>query len=284
MDNKKIKIICDSSVDLLKETIALEDITIMPFPINIGGKCYHDGVDISVKELYALIDKHGELPKTAAFNSKDYEAVWDQFSDYDDIIFIGLGSGFSSSFNNALLSTEDYPNVHIIDSKNLSSGTALLVLKMCKMRREGLSATEIVSKIEEMVPYVRSQFAINTFEYLHKGGRCSGVSKLLGTLLKIKPIIKVVDNKMVVSKKPIGYNKAIKAMLDDVLSNKDQVDLDHIMITHSLADNDAQMIKKELAQYFDQNILMETYASGTISTHCGPRTIGILYLLKKEGE
>ena len=190
-------------------------------------------------------------------------------------------SGFSSCFNSARIGTMDLDKVFCIDSKNLSSGTGLLVLKMCKLRAQGLSAKEIAEEIENLVPNVRSQFAINTLEYLHMGGRCSGASKLFGTLLKLKPIIKVVDGAMVVSKKPIGFNKALNAMLDDVIKEKDNMDLDHIMVTHSKADEDAQYLINELSKHFDKNIIMETHASGTVSTHCGPRTIGILYIAKK---
>ena len=94
--------------------------------------------------------------------------------------------GFSSSLNSARIGTSKFDNVHIIDSQNLSSGTGLLVLKICKLRKEGKDASEVVDIINEMVPKVRSQFTIDTLNYLHKGGRCSGASKLFGTLLNIK--------------------------------------------------------------------------------------------------
>ncbi len=283
MENlKRIKLVCDSSIDLKPEFIQEEEIEILRFPVSIDGNEYLDGENITVDELYAKIKKTNQLPKTSAFSPKYYEDVWKKFAnDYESVIYIGLGSGFSSSLNSAILSTEKFDNVYIIDSQNLSSGTGLLVFKICKMRKEGLDGKTIVEKIEELVPRVHTQFAINTLQYLHMGGRCTGTAKIFGTLLKIKPIIKVVNNSMVVAKKPIGFGKALDAMLDDVISHKDSIDLDHIMVTHSKADEDAPYLIDELAKHFDRSIIMETYASGTISTHCGPRTIGILYISKE---
>lgn len=278
---KSFKIIIDSSVDLTKEIIEEEDIDVMHFTVTIDEKPYRDGIDITVDELFEIANRTGKLPKTSAFGPAMYEEEINKFLDYPDIIFIGLGSGFSSSLNSARIGTEDYTNVHIIDSQNLSSGTGLLVLKICKMRKEGKTVSEILKEVDRLIPLVRSQFAINTLQYLYMGGRCSGMTKIFGTVLKIKPIIKVVDNAMVVAKKPIGFSKAIEAMLEECIKLKDNIDLDCIMITHSKADEDAKYIKEQLSKYFDPSILLETYASGTISTHCGPRTIGILYIVKE---
>lgn len=279
--SKKIKIICDSSIDLPLSFIEEEDIEILHFAVTMNNVTYYDGVTITVDKMYELVGKYKQLPKTSAFGPEIFEETVKKFSDYDDIILTGIGSGFSSSYNSSRIGTMDYPNVHCIDSKNLSSGTGLLVLKMCKLRKEGKSAQEIVEEIERLVPLVRSQFAVNTLEFLHMGGRCSGASKLFGTMLRLKPIIKVVDGGMVVAKKPIGFHKALNAMLDEVIREKDNIDLDHIMVTHSKADEDAQYLINELSKHFDKEIIMETHASGTISTHCGPRTIGILYIAKE---
>ena len=279
--SKKIKIICDSSIDLPLSFIEEEDIEILHFVVTMNNVTYYDGKTITVDKMYELVEKHKQLPKTSAFGPEIFEETVKKFSDYDDIILTGIGSGFSSSFNSSRIGTMDYPNVHCIDSKNLSSGTGLLVMKMCKLRKEGKSAKEIVEEIEKLVPLVRSQFAVNTLEFLHMGGRCSGASKLFGTMLRLKPIIKVVDNGMVVAKKPIGFHKALNAMLDEVIREKDNIDLDHIMVTHSKAKEDAQYLINELSKHFDKEIIMETHASGTISTHCGPRTIGILYIAKE---
>lgn len=280
--NNTFKLICDSSIDLTEEFIKEEDIEIMHFPISLGGTTYQDGIDINNDNLFDMIQKTGEMPHTSAFGPKAYEEVFEKFvNDYKDVVFIGLGSGFSSSLNSARIGTSKFDNVHIIDSQNLSSGTGLLVLKICKLRKEGKDASEVVDIINEMVPKVRSQFTIDTLNYLHKGGRCSGASKLFGTLLNIKPIIKVVDNAMVVAKKPIGYQRAIRALIDEAISYKDNMDLDHIMVTHVLAHETALDIISQLSQYFAPSTIIETNAGTTVATHCGPGTIGILYILKK---
>lgn len=279
---KNIKLICDSSIDLNPDFIQSEDIELMHFAVTVGETEYHDGIDITTDNLFEIIDQTNQLPKTSAFGPKMYEEVFSKFAnDYKDVLFIGLGSGFSSSLNSARIGASQYPNVHIIDSQNLSSGTGLLVYKICKLRREGKSASQIIEEIESIVPNVRCQFAIDTLTYLHKGGRCSGVSKLLGVLLNIKPIIKVLDNAMVVAKKPIGYSRACRALLEEAISLKDQMDLDHILVTHVLAHDKALELIAELSKYFDPSIITETFAGTTVATHCGPGTIGILYILKK---
>ena len=280
-DFKSIKLICDSSIDLNPDFIEQEDIELMRFAVTVGETEYHDGVDITPNNLFDIIEKTNQLPKTSAFGPKAYEDVFAKFQDYKDVLFIGLGSGFSSSLNSARIGASKFPNVHIIDSQNLSSGTGLLVFKICKLRKEGKSASQIIEEIESTVPNVRCQFAIDTLTYLHKGGRCSGVSKLLGVLLNIKPIIKVKDNAMVVAKKPIGYSRACKALLEEAISLKDNIDLDKILVTHVLAHDKALELIAELSKYFDPSIITETFAGTTVATHCGPGTIGILYILKK---
>lgn len=279
---KNFKLICDSSIDLTEDIIKEEEIDILHYSVSLGDNTYEDGITITNDTLFDLIDKTGQLPHTSALGPKSYDEVFKKYVDtYPDVIFIGLGSGFSSSLNSARIGAEKYPNVHILDSQNLSSGTGLLVLKICKMRRDGKKALEVVEEIEKLVPRVRSQFILDTLTYLHKGGRCSGVSKIFGTLLNIKPIIKVVDNAMVVAKKPIGYSRGVKALIDEAIANKDNMELDCITITHVQAHETALYIIAELSKYFDKSILLETFASTTIATHCGPGTIGILYILKK---
>ena len=278
----KIKLICDSSIDLNDDIIKKEDIEILHFNVTVGNNNYQDGIDINSDNLFEIIKENNTLPKTSAFGPKAYDDVFNKFcKDYDDIIFIGLGSGFSSTLNCARMSASNYDNVHIIDSENLSSGTGLLVLKICKMRKNGYSAKDIVLEINKLVPLVRSQFTINTLEYLYKGGRCSGVSKIIGSLLIIKPIIRVVNNSMVVAKKPIGYNKALNTLIDECISLKNNIDLDCIMITHCKADLASKYIHEALSKYFDSSILLPTKAGTTVSSHCGEGTIGILYILKK---
>jgi len=169
-----------------------------------------------------------------------------------------------------------------VDSQNLSTGIGLLLLKAAKFRDQGDDLETIVNKVEKIVPFVRTQFAINTLEYLHKGGRCSGTARIFGTWLKIKPIITVIEGQLYVAKKPRGkFTVALEVLLDYLRADKDRVDEDCLFITHSLATEDAQYLRAKIQEIVKVKQIYETQASGVISTHCGPRTIGILYIVNK---
>lgn len=286
MDKKlPIGIITDSAVDLTQEILDDNNIEVMNYSIIMGGKSYISRVEVKVHDIFEYADTHKELPRTSQITPKGFVDYYTEFLEkYERIIYIGLGSHFSGTFNNANLAAKelgDDGRVTVIDSMNLSSGIGLLVLKACKLRDEGKTVEEITKEVTRCVPLVRTQFAVDTLKYLHMGGRCSGASKLFGTLLKIKPIIRVVNGEMVVAAKPIGYNKALKTILDYVKRDLDNIDLDNVMVTHCLADKDAVYLKEELNKFLVCDNLRETFADAIVSTHCGPRTIGILYILKK---
>lgn len=278
-------IMTDSTCDLNQEDIIKNDIKVIPLYVNFLDKSYRDNVDITTKELYEMVDEYKMLPKTSAISVSDFI---DNFKTYVDkgyeVIYTGISSCMSSTFNNANLAVNELEannKVFIVDSKNLSSGIGLILLYASRLKEQGLSAREIALKMNEVVPRVRSQFVIDTFDFLHKGGRCSSMAKIFGTMLKIKPLIAVRDGKMSVSQKPIGHKKAMKTLLDVILKDKDNLDLNTVMITHSYADDDALYLKEELAKYISPKELMITKAGCVISSHCGKGTIGILYILNK---
>lgn len=172
-------------------------------------------------------------------------------------------------------------NIYLVDSENLSSGSGLLVLKAAKYREEGLDAPEIAKKLQELVPKIRSQFVIDTLEYLFKGGRLNALSALMGTMLKIKPIIKVRDGVMTVGKKARGnILSGVKLLIQEVLEQKNEIDEDFMMITHSLAKSSAEYIKRELDGKIIIKNIYETNTGCLISSHCGKGTIGILYIMR----
>ena len=195
----------------------------------------------------------------------------------------------SRTYENAIMAKDELSEygdrIFIVDSMNLSTGIGLTILKACKMRDEGLGAKENATKMEEIVTRVKAQFGIETMEYLYKGGRCSGVARFMGTLLKIKPIIFVRDGKMSVGMKPIGkmkvaLDKMINMFLEDYKNGN--VDLDNVFITHSIAYESEKYIREKLeAEVKDMNII-STVAGGVISSHCGKGTIGILYITKNK--
>lgn len=280
--SKEVLILTDSCCDLPQSYLDINNVKMLSYVINLKDKSYLDRIDINTKDMFKKIDQAKEITKTAAISPAQFKDYFKEYADQYDVVYIGLGGGFSSTFNSASLAAEEFDNVYTVDSQNLSSGIGLLVNKAVKFRNEGFSAKEIAEKVRELVPLVRVQFVIDTLKYLHMGGRCSGTAKIFGTALRLKPIIRVLDNKMVVAKKPIGYSKGLQALLGYLEQDKDNIDEDMMTITHCLADEDAKYLKEKIPTIIDHKNLVETHAGCVISTHCGPRCIGILYILKHQ--
>lgn len=278
----KVKIIVDSTVDLTEEIYKKYDIDVIPLNINFGEKTYKDGVDIDAPTLFEKVNLIGMLPNTSACSPSSFIECFKKYIDEGmDIIFLGLSSTFSTTYQNAFIAKNEFSKnrIYIIDSKSLSSGTGLLVLKAAKLREEGKSAKEIALQIEKTVPNVVAQFTIEELEYLHKGGRCSGASKIFGHVFHIRPYIKVIDGKMIIYKKPRGPMKvAIDQQLLDVRESLEKIDQSVVIITHSLIDDDLlEYTKNELGKIVDPNSIIVTTAGCVISAHCGKGCIGILY-------
>ncbi len=281
---EKIKLVTDSTCDLSPDLIKKYDICVLPLFVNFNEESYKDMEDINTEQMYALVDKLGYLPKTAATSPGAFLECFNKYLDEGyEIIYTGIGSKFSATFQSAhsakLMIGSD--KIHLVDSMNLSSGSGLLLLKAAKFREEGLDAKTIVGKLEELVPRVRSQFVIDTLEYLYKGGRLNALSAFMGTMLKIKPIIKVRDGVMCVGKKARGNILAgVRLLIQEALDQKEELDDDFMMLTHSLAHESAEYIKQELNGKIDVKNIYETNAGCVISSHCGKGTIGILYIMK----
>lgn len=281
----KVKILTDSTSDLSKQMLIDYNIDSIPLYVRFDNEIYKDGIDLTPDELYQKVEEKKVLPKTSAVSPGDFITFFEKYLNKGyDIIYIGIGSKLSATNRSAHLAIDEInlPNrIHIIDSMNLSSGIALLVLKAKDLRDQGLSALKIKEEIERLVPLVRSQFAISTLDYLHKGGRASGLAKLVGTMLSIKPIIKVVNGSLEVYKKPIGkMSRALDIMLEDFNKEKENIDLDYVFITHTLANRQAVYMLDYLRRRFNIKHLIEGSAGCVISSHCGAGTIGILYIVK----
>lgn len=184
---------------------------------------------------------------------------------------------------NATIASKEFEGkVFVHDTLNLSSGEGLQVLKAIKWVKEGLTGEEILERLKELAPRVRSQFAVESLDFLHRGGRCSQTSYYLGSALRIKPIIKVVDGKMIVYRKPIGkMTNALNKMLEIIKEDVDKLDLDTVMITHSFAFESEKYLYEELSKFIPKEKIMVTDAGCVISSHCGKGTIGILYIVNK---
>ena len=282
----KVAILTDSTCDLTDDILKERDIHVIPLYVTFGDESYKDKVELQTEKLYELVEKKNELPKTSASTPEDFVEVFNElFKSYDQIFYTGISQQMSSTLNNARIASEmigKEDSIALIDSANLSTGIALLVLKAAKFRDEGLNAFEIAKEIEKIRPNVRSQFVIETMEFLYKGGRCTSVQHFLGKMFKIKPIIEVRGGRMDVGKKPRGkMKKALDELIDYLKDDmkRHQIDADQIFITHSLAYEYRDYLEAELKKITDIK-LVSTVAGCVISSHCGKGTIGILYIIK----
>lgn len=284
---EKIIIASDSTTDLSPELIEKYDVKILPLGINLGKKSYFDGVDIHPDDIYAYYEKTGELPKTAAANIEDFNQFFSKLTaDGSSVVFFAISSDMSSTFTNARLSAMEFDNVYVVDTQNLSTGGGLLVIRAAEMVAEGKTAKEIAENCQALAPYVSASFIIDNLEFLHKGGRCSAVAAFGANLLQLKPCIAVKGGKMGVAKKYRGpFGTVLKKYIADQLADIDNIELDHIFVTHAGCDNEineqcvAQV--KETANF--KNIHL-TRAGCTVSSHCGRNTLGVLFICKKPVE
>jgi DegV family protein with EDD domain len=279
-----IKIISDSTCDLSQELIAKYNIDILPLHIHLNEEEYQDGVTITPDEIYAWADANNTTPKTSAASMAE---IIDKFEPYiaegNEIICFSISSSMSANYNSMRLAVEDLEaedKIHIIDSANLSTGIGLLVLEAAVMAQEGKSATEIVATIEELKPRVSASFVVDTLTYLHRGGRCSSVAALAGGMLKLHPKIVVDGGKMDASKKYRGKIASVimsyaKDMENDLLNAKKE----RVFITHSGSpDSTIEEVKAYLESLNHFDDILVTRAGGVVSSHCGPGTLGVLYI------
>ncbi|HHT56816.1 DegV family protein [Herbinix luporum] len=280
-----VKIVTDSTCDLSHDLLELYDISVLPLMISMGEITKKDGLELVPEEIYRWSDETGQTPKTAAPTIGDAVSFLEPFVNAGlDIIFFGISESMSATCNVIRLAAQNlnYDKVYVVDSKNLSTGIGLQVLRAAKMAKKGSTVLEILNDNSEIKDKVRASFVVNTLTYLHRGGRCSGVTALLANTLKLKPEIMVTEGKMVVGKK---YRGNIKSALLKYVHDKEKqllnADNDRVFITHSGCD---QEIIEEIRQYLeDLNIFKEiliTRAGGVISSHCGPNTLGVLYISK----
>lgn len=280
-----VKLITDSTSDLTKEIYEKLNVEVLPLYVNFEEESYLDGVEITTEELYKKVEEKGMLPKTAAIPMDKFIEVFQKYVDEGyEVIYTGISRQMSRTYENAVLAAREVAEdkIYVVDSMNLSSGIGLLLYKAAKDIEAGMSAKEVATRMEANTKLVLSQFVIEKMDYLYKGGRCSGVAAFVGTLLKIKPYIIVRDGRMSVGKKPIGKMKvALNALLKQIEEDKDRVDLDHILITHSLAFEYRDYLYEKLSEMFPGVDIVSTVAGCVISSHCGQGTIGILYMVKE---
>lgn len=281
-----IKICTDSCVDINKDQIEDNNISVLPLSIILGDKEYLDGVDITPKEIFAYVDKTGQLPKTAARSIEDFRNFFENLlKDGSEVIYMGISSKLSSAFNYACHAKEEMQNnrLHIIDSKSLSTGIGLLVLYACNLIKQGLSCEEICRKLEKQVDLNQASFVVDKLDYLYKGGRCSAMARFGANLLKIKPRLELVDGKIENTGKYMGkFNNVIYKYIDDMLALHPNAKKDLCFVTHTCKDLDFvdEVVKYVKSKNIFDNVV-SSVAGSTISCHCGENTLGILYLLEE---
>ena len=277
-----VKILADSTCDLSPSLISRYKIGIIPLYVHLGEKEYKDGVNITPSDLYKWSDEHNETPRTSAPGIEDIESFLDKDSTDEYVIFT-ISSSMSSSYNNCILAAEDLEmtdRVHVIDSANLSTGIGLQVIKAAELAAAGMTASEIAAEIEKIKGKVRASFVVDTLTYLYRGGRCSGVSAFLGSALRLHPRIEVIDGAMHPEKKYRGKNtRFIMDYVRDMENDLKSAVRDRVFITHSGCDRE---IVEDVRAYleglgrFDE--ILETTAGAVISSHCGPGTLGVLFI------
>ena len=277
-----IRILSDSTCDLSPELVEKYNIGIIPLYVRLGEEEYRDGVDIDPQKIFAWSDACGQTPMTAAPSVGDIEKFLDANGEDEYIIFT-ISSSMSASYNNARLAAEDLEmeeRVHVIDSANLSTGIGLQVLYAAKLAAAGKGADEIVEEIGKITDKVRASFVIDTLVYLHRGGRCSGVAALLGSALKLHPRIAVANGAMHPEQKYRG--KDVKYIMDyvkDMEEDLKQARPERVFITHSHCDPEVvQQVRAYLEGLNHFEEISETYAGSVISSHCGPGTLGVLFI------
>ena len=279
-----IRITSDSTCDL-NHLIAERNIGIMSLQVNLGADAFRDGVDITPEKIFAFVSETGTLPKTAAPSIGEYEEFFaKELEGYDALIHINISSKSSGSYNFAKNAAEGFNGkVFVVDSKALSTGQGLLVLKACDLRDEGKSAEEIVAVLEELREHINTSFVPDNLDYLHKGGRVSGMVKTVAGMFKIHPQILMEDGQLIPGKKYKGkMSVLIKQYIDDLKEMYPDYDKSRCFVTHSTAERelvDAAIAKVKETFEFDE--IIETVAGSIVTSHCGKGTLGVLFVYNK---
>lgn len=276
-----IKITSDSTCDLTPELLERYDITLTPLYITQDGKTCRDRIDIRPQDIFAHVAAGGNLPTTSAVNIADYQEVFGKYAkDYDAVIHFNIGQNFSACNQNANIAAEDFDNVYVIDSRNLTVGQGILVLEAAEAAARGEKAEDIVAMIREQVDKVDTTFVVDRLDFLAKGGRCSSVVALGANLLKLKPCIVLADGKMSVGKKYRGtFEKILPDFIKDRLAG-DGYRKDRCYLVYAACKDETIASLKELVESYGFGEVLVAEAGCTISSHCGPGTVGFVLLRK----
>ena len=283
-----VKLIADSSCDIGPELAERYNVDFVHIHVRLNGNEYLDGINITHTDIYQNYEKNHTLPSTCAMNIDEYEAIFRTYIDQGyDIVHVALGSGLSSTCSNARLAGESFgpDRVFVIDSKSLSTGSGHIVCECGERIKQGMSAKQVYDEVVPITDKVRASFILDDLQYLHAGGRCSGLAQFGASLMNIKPCIMVRNDlygSMTVGKKYMGsYKRSALKYVENMIKDRTDIVLDRCFITHSGSDPDVLLAMKELAQELQPfKEIYITQASATICAHCGPNTTGILFITK----
>ena len=283
-----VKLIADSSCDIGPELANRYNVLFVPIHVRLNGNEYLDGVNISHTDIYKNYQENRTLPSTCAMNIDEYEAIFRPYIEQGfDIVHVSLGSGLSSTCNNARLAGELFgpDRVFVIDSKSLSTGSGHIVCECGERIAKGMSAKEVFEEVSPIADRTSASFILDDLKYLHVGGRCSGLAQFGASLMNIKPCIVVRNDlygSMTVGKKYMGsYKRCALKYVENMIKDRTDIVLDRCFITHSGSDPEVLEAMKALAlelQPFKEIFI--TQASATICAHCGSNTTGILFITK----
>ena len=280
---KQITISSDSTCDLSQGLVDRYNIHILPMGVTLGDKMYRDGIDITPDQIYAHHEKTGQLPKTSAINMAESADFFAELTkDGSAVIHFTISSSMSATYNNARIAAEDFEDVYVVDAKNLSTGSGLLVLAAAEMAQEGMEAKEIAKKVSELADCVDASFVVDNLEYLAKGGRCSAVAAFGANLLQLKPCISVKNGAMGVGKKYRGkFEKTLLSYVADRLADAEDICLDRVFVTHAGCDADiVESVVNAVKGTLPFKEVLVTRAGCTVSSHCGANTLGVLFIRK----
>lgn len=273
----------ESTVDLLPEIIERYQIETIPMPVLLEDKTYFDGVDLVPDDIYRIYKEKKGLPKTSAITPDVYRRFFSSFTEEGNtVIHVALSSGISSTCQNAMIAASEMENVYVIDSQNLSTGIALPIIKAAEMRDGGIPAKDIIAKLPDLCALVETSFVIDNLEFLAKGGRCSSLTALGANLLNLKPSIEMAEGKLSTGKKYRGKLERVYVQYAiDRLASRDDIDESRVFVTHSgIPQSQIDVLVREIKKNFNFDEILVSRAGCTISAHCGPNTMGVLFMRK----
>ncbi|MBQ7330195.1 MAG: DegV family protein [Oscillospiraceae bacterium] len=278
-----IKILSDSTCDLSPQQLAQYNIDLARLTVVKNDEQFVDGETITPADIFAHVAAGGGLCSTSAYSVGQYQELFAKYADkYDGVIHINISAHFSSCHQNACIAAEDFPNVRVIDSMNLSTGQGHVVLEACRLAQTCNDLDEIADKLRAFAPRVEASFLLDQLQYMVKGGRCSSAAALGANLLNLKPCIEVRDGKMSVVKKYRGsYAKCLANYVKDRLADREDIVRNELFLTYTtVTDECLAAVKNAINEYGHFETVYETTAGCTVSCHCGPATLGVLFVRK----